>query len=107
MRIPVVFPVVVQVLLLPPHHAPVRSSVQVEVFRSTGEPLVTLRTHRDGTFRIRRLFPGRFYFRVKPTRKPYCHTTAVGINGGRGHVTHVRIRVRTGKELRCSSSSLH
>ena len=90
------------VSLSPPHHAPIHRSVEVSIFYY-GYYLTSLRTKSDGSFFMRRRFPGDYYFRVKPTRKPYCHTTAVVINGGRGQRVPVRISVPTSREHRCGS----
>jgi hypothetical protein len=105
-RLPIVFAVVGQVLLVPPHHAPIHARVELTVFQD-GAYFSTPHVRRDGSFFMRRAYPGVFYFRVKPTRKPYCHTTAVRLNGGRGHITRIRITVPTGREHQCESSSLH
>jgi hypothetical protein len=105
--IPLILVVVGQVFLSPPRHAPIRRSVEVSIFRQRGGFYVTsLRTNRDGTFR-QRLIADDYYFRVRPTRKPYCHTTAVGIHGSqRGQRVRVSIRVPTMREHRCKSFAL-
>jgi len=104
---PLILIVVGQVSLLPSHHVPIRRSVEeVSIFRKRGGFYVTsLRTNPDGTFR-QRLIADDYYFRVRPTRKPYCHTTAVWVNGSqRGQRVRVSIRVPTMTEHRCERSS--
>jgi hypothetical protein len=104
-KAPTILVVIGQILLSPPHHAPIRNSVEVSIFRQRGGFYVaSLRTKPDGTF-SQRLTPDNYYFRVRPTRKPYCHTTAVRVNGSRrGQRVRVTIRVPTMREHRCERS---
>jgi hypothetical protein len=107
-RAPLILIVVGHVLLVPPHHAPIRRSVEVSIFRARGDYFVkALRTRRDGSFETR-LIADNYIFRVRPTRKPYCHSTAVRIDGSqRGQRVPVRISVPTNREHGCGPNGVN
>jgi hypothetical protein len=101
---PLILLVAGNVLLAPPHHAPVRASVEVSIFRvRDGFWAGSLRTRRDGGFTVRLLGDERYYFRVRPTRKPFCHSTGAVVEGERGTPVRVRIQVPTAREKKCES----
>jgi hypothetical protein len=103
-RLAIILVVAGQLFLSPPHHRLIRASVEVSIFRAPDVYFTSLRTRRDGTFE-QRLYPGDYIFRVRPTRKPYCYWTAVGVTGHvRNERVPVHIRVATGREHQCASS---
>jgi hypothetical protein len=96
--------VIGQVLFCAPHHAPVRRSVEVSVFRARDHAWVgSRRTSRLGGFTIRLVANERYAFRVRS--RGLCYTTTLTANGKEGQRIPVSIRVPTKREHRCVLSS--
>jgi hypothetical protein len=88
-----------------PHGHSATKSAEISIFRVRDNHLVdSLRTRRDGRFRVGLEGHERFYFRVRPTSKPYCHTSVIAL--GREHHQRVRVAVPTTREHLCETSSL-